>query len=342
MKTNVVENSKTQKTGEELKQNAPNNLKQRRSVQSRGKQIHSFQNINEFENSRQPDSNIYEVSKQPSYSFAQQSFPLHTGQLPSLAPTQANFSNGEVYMGINAVPSEIYRIENVRPDNQAHAYNLMSASSDETISADSLQTAGNNFITYSYAGNANHFDAYNMKGQHSQDQFSSDYQGQTVNQRQYEYQSHQGKVLYQGETHQLQSSNQDHFKSQHQGEIYLHDGQTQGQPGPGQPAQGQGGQDYVFQGHVNQDNVGYLKDYQYENHPHPLTSEYSMNQNLLDQNMNYSHATDSYQCAQSLSLNRQTASQDSNVNFTNSNYQEKTTLPSFFQLSSQLSCSARY
>ena len=340
-----------------------------------------MQHCGNFEN-HQSHSHGYDVSTNPCYSAAQQNLPPQAGQLGNLAPTQDNFTTNEVYLGINAVPSEIYRIENVR-GNQAHAHNLMCTSSGEDSvdfskvatdknGGETLQTAGNNFATYSYSGDANHFEAYNMKGQHSQGNFSGHYQSLTVNQAQYGSQSQQGKVIYQGDPHQDQSSNQDHFQcsnnGQHQSQIYFHNnGQGQNRPGQShlsqsrgegqtqQSHQGQGslsqglhGQTHPFQGHMNQDHVGYSKDYQYENQLHLHTPDYSsqnhvnLSQNLFEQNMNYCQTNDNsnYQCTESASLNRQT-SQENSLNFTNNNYQEKTTLPSFFQLSSQLSCNAR-
>lgn len=374
----IEQTSKTQNSEDRQKPNVTNKQtpkqqpsKQRAEpAQDKEQHLYLFQNIQqeiqqfETSNSQQSNSQQYEVQKHSCYNFAQQ-----TTQSQMHAPPQDNFPTGEVYLGINAIPSEIYRIENIR-GNQGHIYNSMCAQNEghnfsrvatEKNGQDSSQDACHNFQVYS-----NHFETYHIKGQPGQGQFLGHYQGQTVSQGEAQYvsQSYQGKVLYQASIHQGegQSSNQGHFESsslgQPQGQNYFHDKshqnqgevyQGQGQPGhpgqgqPGHPGQGQQSKSHESQGHQDQgQRQGYFKDYQYEIHNH--SEDYS-SQNQVNhsgnQNINYSHASgnNNYLYTESMSIGRH-ASQDSSST-SHSNFPEKTALPSFFQLSSQLSSNTR-
>ena len=369
----IEQTSKTQNSEDRQKQNVTNKQtpkqqpsKQRAEpAQDKEQHLYLFQNIQqeipqfETSNSQQSNSQQYEVQKHSYYNFAQE-----TTQSQMHAPPQDNFPTGEVYLGINAIPSEIYRIENIR-GNQGHIYNSMCAQNEgHNFSRVATEKNGQDSSSQVYS---NHFETYHIKGQPGQGQFLGHYQGQTVSQGEAQYvsQSYQGKVLYQASIHQGegQSSNQGHFESsslgQPQGQNYFHDkshqnqghqGEVcQGQPGhpgqgqPGHPGQGQQSKGHESQGHQGQgQRQGYFKDYQYEIHNH--SQDYS-SQNQVNhsgnQNINYSHASgnNNYLYTESMSIGRH-ASQDSSST-SHSNFPEKTALPSFFQLSSQLSSNTR-
>ena len=318
-----------------------------------------FQNIQQemqhFENTQSSHSQAYDVQEHSYYNFTHQEPQPQEEHLHNLAPPQDNFSGGDVYLGINAVPSEIYRIENIR-GNQIHAYNAMCAQSEannfdlsriagEKNGHNPLQTASNNLDAYSCPGGTNYVEAY-TKDQHGQGHLSGHYQGQAVSQGQSQNvsQSHRGKVLYQDDTNDSegQCSSQGQFEILGQPQSYFHEKDHQCHQGQSYSGHGQLTQIHEPQGHQSQPR-SYFKDYQYERHNQ--SEEYSSqnevnhseNQSFLDQNMNYGHVNNSgnYLYAGGMSVCRHT-SQDNSLNSSNSNYQEKTALPSFFQLSSQL------
>ena len=274
--------------------------------------------------------------KHPSYNFPPQrprppSGPIHNS-VPS--PFEDNFHAEEVYLGINAVPSEIVRIENIR-GNQTHVYNLMSTQNEGngfdfsriTAEKTSLQTSSSGFQASSYVGDDR--GGYRVRGQ---GQFSGQGQPQNLSQNQ---------VLYVGDVHLDggHSSNQGHFENVSQGQSYFQ----------GQALQGQGHDVRGYHEGQGQSR-GYYKEYQYEgrisNHAQYSTSNqyhHSENQSAPQQNMNYNHTTSNsnYLFRESMSIGRPTDHEISSLSDSNGVCQEKTSLPSFFQLSSQLSSSTR-
>ena len=272
--------------------------------------------------------------KHPSYNFHVQralppSGPIHNS-VPS--PSQDNFHTEEVYLGINAVPSEIVRIENIR-GNQTHVYNLMSTQNEGngfdfsriTAEKTSLQSSSSGFQASSYVGDDR--GGYRVRGQ-----FSDQGHPQNLSQNQ---------VLYLGDVHLdgSHSSNQGHFENVGQGQSYFQ----------GQALQGQGHDVRGYHEGEGQSR-GYYKEYQYEgrisNHAQYSTSNqyhHSENQSAPQQNMNYNHTTSNsnYLFRESMSIGRPTDHEISSLSDSNGVYQEKTSLPSFFQLSSQLSSSTR-
>lgn len=322
------------------KQRAPllQNKDQHRFFQD---EIQQFQSLEDHHSKSQS----YDLQKHPNYNFPQGRPQPPLEQLPNSAhpPPQDSFPTGEVYLGINAVPSEIFRIENIR-GNQTHLYNLMSTQNEgngfefsriapEKSSQNSLQTGSTGFQASSYIDDDR--GAYYVRAQsQSQGQFSGHYQGQGQH-------LSQTQILYSGDVRQDegQNSTQDHLGSLGQGQSYFH--------GQGHPSHSQGHdvRSYNTQGQSR----GYFKDYQYEsrtsNHEYSPANQYHHleNQGVLEQNINYNHTNNNsnYLFRGSMSIGQPTDSENTSLSHSNGDYQEKTSLPSFFQLSSQLSSNTR-
>ena len=317
--------------------------------QAQGK--HSFENIphdiQHYENSERKHYNSdYDVQKHSINNPAQQRSRPLTEQLH--APPQDDFITGEAYLGVNVVPSEIYRVENSR-GNQAYTYNFLYAQSDgtnfdsfrigserdETSEVNSSHNSDPIFQSCSYttAPYRSHVESFYTKGQHSEGQYLGHYQGQYLSQ------IYQEKDLYQRiniEQSTCETSNHHHLEG-------LNEGQTQGQIFfQGHSNEGHQGHGYKSQGHPGQGQNQSQGYYQYNLQVHNNDQKYiSQNDDRgkqnLDQNMNYSPTNDgsNYLYLQNMSNTLTTASQSSN------SYQENTILPSFLQLSAQLSSNSR-
>ena len=320
--------------------------KQRASLLQNKDQQTSFQEeIQPFQSLENPHSTSqsYEAQKNPNYNFPQHRLQPSIEQLHNAAcrSPQDGFPTGEVYLGINAVPSEIFRIENIR-GNQTHVYNLMSTQNEgnsfdfsriaaEKNTQNSLQTSTSGFQASSYI--CDDQGAHYVRGQsRGQGQFPGHYQGQDLSQNQ---------VSYSGNVHQCegQNTNQGHFESFGQGQSYFR--------GQGQPAQNQGHD--VRSYHAQGQNQRFFRDYQCENripnHEYSQANQYhhSGNHSVFEHNISYNQTSNngSYFFRGNTSIGQPTDHQNSSLSHSNREHQEKTSLPSFFQLSSQLSTNTR-
>ena len=313
-------------------------------------EIFLLQNIQQefqrVETSKGQEPSLYQITQQtPEHRLTQ----IHTSM------SETNFPTREVYMGINAVQADIYRIENPTA-SQSHIYNIMYPRNQGNNLEFTNMTSQNN-SRYSFPRTArNNLQAQSLISGNAYKYQLDPYQVEPGQDQSIEVQL-QG--TYQG---QDQSATDGHFQTQ----SYFHDKidgghQVQGKIdiSQGQGRHAQHTQGLEFRSHQSPgQNQGHFKSFQYEGQLHNLDSvqeyssqkqvNHSVNQSYAypDQNMNFSQANSSsnnYLYAENMSVERLT-NQDMTYttgNQSNVDFQEMTTLPSFFQLSTQLSRKTR-
>ena len=248
-------------------------------------------------NSQRQDQ--YDIHKRSFYHFARPGVSSQE-QGPHPPNTEKNIPTGEAYLGMYAVPTEISR-----RGTQMQLYNPVEVENNAENFA--VAAIGQNPFGNSGQGNS----------------YGSVYQAQVIGQPgqgQGQYKGHyEGQSAYQGQLQQQGSQRARHV-------LY------QGYVPP--IGEGQSSNHRYLQAQSHQDQV----QYQYESQVQNSSQD---NSRPFDQNMNYGVASSncgSYMYQENISAVRHTT-QSNNFTYTTpsiNTYQGKTTLPSFYQLSSQL------